>query len=221
MTYAVHLSDDLLIRSIDAELSLDERLYAEPHLAACESCRRRRREWAESLELVETCVASVVPSAPANSRMRLAAALRAQSDSNESSPIVGSLSLESIRRMDARRVPATHPWRQLAVAASIACAVLSGLALQRYLPFMAAPSPDPSAVEAGAENDYLPLPYSSAALSTAQAEVVRVQMPVSALREAGIDVASPDEEYVDADILLGLDGQPQGIRVVNDGSALN
>ena len=50
--------------------------------------------------------------------------------------------------------------------------------------------------------------------------MVRVEMPVSALREAGIFVASSDEEYVDADILLGLDGQPQGIRVVNDNTGV-
>jgi hypothetical protein len=227
MTYAVHLSDDLLIRSIDAELSvdlssewtIDERVYAERHLAACEPCRQRRQEWARSLDLVETAVAAVAPPVPADSRARLETALTNRAAGRDSD---GGSSLVPQSSFDVKPTPGQtrSQWWQLAVAASIACAVLGGLALQRNLPFDKASDGSTTALMtlAASENDYLPLPYSSATLSATEAQVVRVEMPVSALREAGIFVPSTEDEYVDADILLGLDGQPQGIRLVNGGS---
>ncbi len=237
MTCAVHLSDDLLIRSIDAEVSTDlsfeERVYAERHLAACQFCRQRRQQWAESLDLVETGVASVIPPVPANSRMRLAAALQdlpiaVDADLAGSRQLGPGLATVSVLPGEVNGVGRTArakvgkaTWWQLAAAAAIACAVLAGLALQPHSPFAAVP-PSDYGLDQIADSDYLPLPYSSAVLPTAEAQVVQVEMPVSALRDAGIEVSSTDEEYVGADILLGLDGQPQGIRLLNaSGSALN
>jgi hypothetical protein len=211
MTHAVHLSDDLLIRSIDmepgADLTIEERLYAERHLAACASCRRRRQEWAQSLDLVETAVAEVDPVVPVDSRRRLATALGEKEAVLPGDTIVKTSSKTA--------------WWQLAVAASVACAVLSGLALRPYFnPTGNGNGTARQAVAETLETDYVPLPYSTAVVSPAEAQVVRVEMPASALRDAGIFVASADDEYLDADVLLGLDGQPQGIRLVNTNTSM-
>jgi len=46
--------------------------------------------------------------------------------------------------------------------------------------------------------------------------VLRVRVRLSALTEAGVVTASPatDDPWVQADVLLGADGEPRGIRLL-------
>ena len=78
----------------------------------------------------------------------------------------------------------------------------------------------------GDEGDFIPLPYSADAVPDAQ-RIVRVELPVSVLEEegilpaAGVDSAAAygavyGDGWVLADVAVGLDGQPAGIRLVDD-----
>src|SRR5271168_5033028 len=75
MTHAVHLSEDLIARVVDNELTPGERLFVERHLAMCQTCRQKRREWAEIAERVQDLVLEQEPIVPASARQRLVSSL--------------------------------------------------------------------------------------------------------------------------------------------------
>jgi anti-sigma factor RsiW len=213
MTPAVHLSEDLIARVVDDELTPAERLFAERHLAICTACRQKRREWAEVAERVQDLVLEQEPIIPANARQRLVSAL-AQRD---------PAAAVSIRQ----EAPAWWKWGAVAaVAASLAFLLslppvrthLSGLLNSRATKVQTADARATNLASAeDAERNFIPLPYSGVALAEGEEEIVRVQVPVSALANEGIipPGAYAENSWVDADLLLGLDGQPQGIRLVN------
>jgi anti-sigma factor RsiW len=214
MTNAVHLSEDLIARVVDNELTPGERLFAEGHLAICAGCRKKRMEWAEMVERVEDAVLEIEPMVPADARQRLANAL----DRRES---VGAVTL--VRQ----EAPGWWKWGAVAaVAASLAFLIslppvrtqMSNLGRTTVHPAAAAGIEGTSQTAAGEpDRPFIPLPYSGVALAEGEEEIVRVQMPAEALANAGIipPGSYADNSWVDADLLLGLDGQPQGIRLVN------
>ena len=62
---------------------------------------------------------------------------------------------------------------------------------------------------------FIELPFSDSALPLADATVVRVEMPVEELRLAGLTVDGRQPgSLVQADLLMGIDGLPRGIRFV-------
>lgn len=67
-----------------------------------------------------------------------------------------------------------------------------------------------------ANNSFIALPFSDNALPLGDATVVRVQMAVEELQSAGLPIldARPGTP-VEADVLVGIDGLPRGIRLVH------
>jgi hypothetical protein len=66
-----------------------------------------------------------------------------------------------------------------------------------------------------ATTEFVPLPYGDDALIGESARIVRVEMPRSALRMAGFNVAQERaNERVQADVLLGADGLAHAVRFV-------
>jgi hypothetical protein len=66
-----------------------------------------------------------------------------------------------------------------------------------------------------ATTEFVPLPYGDDALVGESARIVRVEMPRSALRMAGFNVAQERaNERVQADVLLGADGLAHAVRFV-------
>jgi hypothetical protein len=68
---------------------------------------------------------------------------------------------------------------------------------------------------------FVALPYSNPDLPLTAPHIVRMQVPVASLADAGItfepvssEVSSPDRSVL-ADVLLGIDGQPLGVHVLN------
>jgi hypothetical protein len=61
------------------------------------------------------------------------------------------------------------------------------------------------------------LPYSDPSLPINTADIVRVEIPLSALASSGIIRTQPGtaDALVKADVLLGMDGQPSAIRLVS------
>jgi hypothetical protein len=66
-----------------------------------------------------------------------------------------------------------------------------------------------------ATTEFVPLPYGDDALIGESSRIVRVEMPRSALRMAGFNVAQERaNERVQADVLLGADGLAHAVRFV-------
>ena len=216
MTHAVHLSEDLIARVVDNELTTTERLFAERHLAACPLCRQKRREWAETAEQVQDLVLDQEPIVPANARQRLVSALeQRQPAATVSTP---------------HDEPAWWKWGAVAAAAASLAFMVSLPPVRAHLSGLLNSAGHAATVNGAAasgtasqltpeqaEWDFTPLPYSGVALAEGEEEIVRVQLPASALANEGIipPGSYAEDSWVDADLLLGLDGQPQGIRLLN------
>jgi hypothetical protein len=72
------------------------------------------------------------------------------------------------------------------------------------------------------KDTYYELPFSDASLPLEEATVVRVKLPAQSLRAAGVPVEEENANTIlQADLLLGMDGLPRGIRLVRDGSGMN
>jgi hypothetical protein len=71
------------------------------------------------------------------------------------------------------------------------------------------------------DNGFIRLPYSDPSLPIDSSDVVRVQLRLSALANSGVVRALPGagDPLVQADVLLGLDGQPSAIRILQPGVA--
>ncbi len=214
MTHAVHLSEDLIARAVDDELTPAERLFAERHLAMCAACRQKRREWAEVAERVQDLVLEHEPVVPANARQRLMSVLEHR----------GPVHSVLVRQ----EAPAWWKWGGVAALAASLAFAFSLPPVRAHLGQLWNPvghSAQTATTNSAAnqqvmdepERSFIPLPYSGVALAEGEEEIVRVQMPVSALANEGIipPGAYAENSWVDADLLLGLDGQPQGIRLVN------
>jgi hypothetical protein len=64
-------------------------------------------------------------------------------------------------------------------------------------------------------SDFVPVPYTDAMGPEDPGMVVRVQLTRASLAELGYPVAAtPDEDLIRADVLVGEDGWPRGVRVV-------
>lgn len=114
--------------------------------------------------------------------------------------------------------PVHHVWAgwpaQLSAAAAV---VLLAAVLFWQRPAQRAPSsPSPeSAAAVEIDSDFTPLPYAGEAGSTEDADVIRVEMPRSALIALGVPVADDETgEPVEAEVLLGMGGAPQAVRVL-------
>lgn len=66
------------------------------------------------------------------------------------------------------------------------------------------------------------LPFSDASLPLEDATVVRVTLPAAALRQAGVAVEEDSANaMLQAEVVLGIDGLPRGIRLLNSSGANN
>jgi hypothetical protein len=78
-------------------------------------------------------------------------------------------------------------------------------------------APAKSAVEGGiyVASDFVPVPYAGAVTPDDPGMVVRVQLTRASLAQLGYPVAeTPDEELISADVLVGEDGWPRGVKLV-------
>jgi hypothetical protein len=77
------------------------------------------------------------------------------------------------------------------------------------------PHPKRDATVATDNPGFFALPFSDDALPLRDATVVRVQLPIEELRLTGLAVEGADTgATIQADVLLGIDGLPRGIRLV-------
>jgi anti-sigma factor RsiW len=203
-----HVADALLIRAMDDELNESETLEVESHLALCDECARRRQRWRHLSATIESAIGGA-PIASSRQRDRLERELEVRetaASAKRSSP--------ALRRLS---------WA-LAIAAAVAFALMFVPQWKRApnrLGGELAAAVQPGAFDVDGEH-FLALPYSNPDLPLNTAQIVQMQVPVSALADAGIvfepisnEIASRDSS-VRADVLLGIDGRPVGIHVLSN-----
>ena len=208
MRSADHLTDDVLVRAIDDELSGSESAWAEAHLASCDRCTLRFQELRSMSLRIESAVAGFTP---------------AFSDA-EREPLVAALEAQQHRSEIARPKTLFHTWRW---GMAVAAALLLGLLFAPQWVHRTgsrniggAQSSSSNAIEIDGET-FVPLPYSNPDLPLS-AHIVQMQVPVASLADAGVvfepvsNQASGADRSVLADVLLGIDGRPVGIHVLSE-----
>ncbi len=213
-----HLSNDVLVRAMDEELSGTERMHVERHLADCEGCLARQADLRRVSDGLESFLRSYQP---AFTRPDLAlgerqALLSRLDAAGQKAQVNGT-----------GRTLARFGWT-LAAAATLALGI-SYVPLSKMftsgertgtLSASAHFSQPGSPFEVEGET-FQYLPYSNPDLPVGGSHVVQMQVPLSSLADAGVLVAPaanritmPDRAVL-ADVLLGMDGQPIGVHVLS------
>ena len=203
-----HISNELLVRLLDDELTSAETISVEGHLTGCVACRERFGELRQVSNSFDSFIASLHPAYSVLERQELAQKL----DRVES----------KIQKVEGRWKGRQMSWG-LAVAATLAFGVLS-LPHWRTIKSTTLVGAHSSQIASSAfEVDgetFVALPYSNPDLPLSAPHIVQMQVPVSSLADAGIyiepsgnRISAPDRAVL-ADVLLGLDGQPLGVHVL-------
>jgi hypothetical protein len=75
--------------------------------------------------------------------------------------------------------------------------------------------PDAAVNESYVASDFVPVPYTGAISTDDPGMIVRVQLTRSSLAQLGYPVAeTPDEDLILADVLVGEDGWPRGVKLI-------
>jgi hypothetical protein len=75
--------------------------------------------------------------------------------------------------------------------------------------------PDTSTSETFVASDFVPVPFTSGTATDDPGMVVRVQLTRASLSELGYPIAeTPDEDLILADVLVGEDGWPRAVKLV-------
>jgi hypothetical protein len=202
---APHLPDSLLIGAMDDELSSAEAASVASHLSACHDCCQRYQAFRQLSVDVESAIAASFVSLEDAQRDRLAR------------------DLDSCELIHAN-VPQPHVLRRLSYALAIAAALAFALMFVPQWKRSATGDRAASALQPGSfqldGETFVALPYSNPDLPLNSSHIVRMQIPVSSLADAGVvfepisNELSAQDRSVLADVLLGIDGQPLGVHVV-------
>lgn len=203
-----HLTDDLLVRAIDDELSSRETAVVESHLAACEFCKRRQTGILRISGDIEALVAAAASEASPHHREALIQRL----DTVPAHNFVSSTRKKSMQTI----------WWGAGIAAAVVLAVLFASRLvhgpgQGHVTISAF-SPGTTLQVDG--ETFIPLPYSNPDLPITAPHIVEMQVPVASLASAGlvfepVSNGAGTDRSVLADVLMGLDGQPLGVHVLS------
>jgi hypothetical protein len=193
-----HLSDELLLRSLDRELPAGALPRLAEHLEGCGDCRARL----ESLRV-------------------LSAALEGYADSLTDARPDGPQRASLAAGLDGRTVwrpVVLEPRRPAPVLAAAAAILVSAMALA-LMPKQPGPprvrAPIAAAVPAPV-NGFIALPYSDENLTPEGAVVIQVEVPRSALLLTGTPVSEPlADGRVRAEVIVGADGLARAIRFLN------
>ena len=207
MTGTEHLSRETLVRAFDGELSTAERLEMSVHLSQCEQCLDAFDQVSDLSNDIARLVDGIFVASPRQARERLAEKLITTAAPH--------------RRNRRSKVIA---WAA-AVAAIVALAVGLGIysvtkAARSHVPVLKA-NADKSGMERAAgpaDMSFIRLPYSNPALALESEQIVRVNMRLSDLASAGVVrmTTQGTDAWVEADVLLGMDGEPYGIHVLEN-----
>jgi len=202
-----HPTEARLVLALDDELERHEAATITRHVAACDVCRAQweqlRRVSEQVVELHDALCstgirACVPPPVVTLSRKYLAAAAVAAA-----LVVAGWFALHADRHNPAPRQVA----EQKKPTATPAPQVLATVSHAKPRRSTVTRMPEVAS--------FIALPFSNDALPLADATVVRVELPVQELRLAGLTFDGDGAgALVQADVLMGIDGLPRGIRFV-------
>lgn len=201
---------DLLVRTVDKELSPSEAEWVPAHLAECAECRRECAAIQGVSLKLEAVVNSSAVIENASDREFFAARIKQHAR------------LKPIRQAP-EKVMRRFGWG-MAIAATLALGIIVAPKQKpgngdnvRIEQATAAVS---NAIEVDGET-FVALPYSNPDLPASAPRIVQMQVPLSSLADIGIafegvanEVLNQDRTVL-ADVLLGADGQPLGVHVVS------
>jgi hypothetical protein len=135
---------------------------------------------------------------------KLREAMRKLGDQNAATPAPPEIAANVMAAFDARHKTRTHWWIP-ATAAALACVfAIAAFLMHRPLP-------------PRAEAPFTAIPYVAPPALYERTEVKRMDVPLAALLAAGIQVrATSTRSTVRADVLVGQDGRPLAIRLVEN-----
>ncbi len=201
-----HLSNDVLVRLLDAELTATDAAAAQAHVNLCAECRQKYHDLEGVSRSVESFTNGVSPKFSSSERDALAVILNTQIQSPA---------------LSHQKVLQRFAWG-MALAASLALGVLLAPHF-RHTDTNSAIAGDIRQSAALLQVDgetFVPLPYSNPDLPMAAHHIVEMQVPVASLADAGVhfeaisnEVSGKDDSVL-ADVLLGIDGQPLGVHVL-------
>jgi anti-sigma factor RsiW len=212
-----HLSQDLIFRTLDDELTMPERFECESHLAVCEVCRLQMASLHEFSMRIEAAVHATRGPAMDGVRQQIQKEIEAR---NLPAPVL----------QNPAKVMRRFAWG-VGIAATLAFGVLmtspshdfwTPAAVKKAAPVEESASGQTSSIEVDGET-FVPVPYSNADLQTATPHIVQMQVPISSLADVGIvlepitnrEGEADSERSVLADVLVGADGQPRGVHVLS------
>ena len=208
MTKQEHLTSGLLVKAMDGELTSAETAFVNEHLARCGECQQRYDDFQGTSVAVESGLAAMVVDNSLAERESLRRKLEVRQGARQ-----------------AAQTPERVMWRfgwGMAIAASLALGIVmlpkhknisdKGRIVEEAVTLA-------SAIEVGGET-FVPLPYSNPDLPVNESRIVEMRVPVSALNDIGI-VLEPvsnreagSDRSVLADVLMGTDGQPLGVHIL-------
>jgi hypothetical protein len=208
MTKQEHLTSGLLVKAMDAELTSGEAASVQEHLAACGECREKYDDFRRTSLAIETGFAGI----PAGNRSGERESLRQKLEAGQTALHLAQTPERVMRRFG---------WG-MAIAAGLALAIVvmpkhNSTSSKGEIEQAAATLVN--AIEVGGET-FVPLPYSNPDLPVNESRIVEMKVPVSALSELGIVLEpvssreSGSDRSVLADVLMGTDGQPLGVHVL-------
>jgi len=198
MSESVHPESAVLIRFLDGELDGRDLSDVHAHLQSCAQCRDKQGAYARLSGELDLALKAVPMASNREQRARL---VRAMSANRPHSPAGRAL------------------WRfglGMAIAATLALALLFAPGSKVSVTGRSIPVArrEVSSLSVNGEM-FVALPYSNPDLPVNTSRIVEMQVPVSALAEAGIALEpGASDRVVPANVLLGIDGQPLGIHVL-------
>lgn len=240
-----HLTEIELVMALDGEM---EPRYAESamlHMESCAECRNEFEKLGGVSKRVEAYQRGLYPEKPLAADERRSTLIKVPRVFNLPAwgwGLVAAVVLVglSVAFWNHSHLPDAHPiapyQRELAGAPTIAPQDDKASASQQIATNLVRPksgahvgihhtkyghTPKPASVgQQNAANQFTELPFSNATLPLDQATVVRVTLPAAALRQAGVPVNEDNADaMLQADVVLGIDGLPRGIRLVPSGSS--
>jgi hypothetical protein len=237
MTDGTHVNDGQLVRAIDGEMSAAEHAEFEAHLVRCDACLERYETLAELSNEIERAIDATAVQAPRGAREQLVKKLAGE----QVTAVIPQPALS--RWWWAAAVAASAAVLYVALGAPKQAAFKPDAGVAQHdmqaqpappmvekapaVPAKEFQQPNRTVARASGRNQhvaesadtsaFIRLPYVDAAEPMQAAGLVRVQMKLSMLANAGVIRMMPgaSDAPVQADLLLGLDGQPYAIRLVS------
>ncbi|HEY1947181.1 MAG TPA: hypothetical protein VGG97_09265 [Bryobacteraceae bacterium] len=201
-----HLTRLQLTKALDDELSGSEAVFAVPHLAQCTECS----EAFEELRLASSRIDGFFASLPVEQLPAEREQLR--------EILIAADSVKKVQQSP-EKVMRRFGWG-MAIAATLAVGILIVPKHRDEQKPSSAASSMTDSLEVNGET-FIALPYSNPDLPLGAPHIVQMQVPLSSLADIGIvlepvanEISGVDRSVL-ADVLVGTDGQPLGVNVLN------